>query len=105
MNFATTCLVPLQQASLCIDCETITATHTNCLACGSKALLNIATVLNNRRLSVLSPGDRPTVLQISMPRLRPRMVSHRSESALDLGAGRRKLHAAVTASAMPENTA
>jgi hypothetical protein len=38
--------VPLVQASLCLDCETITAANTNCLACGSHALLNVARVLN-----------------------------------------------------------
>jgi hypothetical protein len=43
-------LVPLSQASLCLDCETITAANTNCLGCGSRALLNIARVLNGRRL-------------------------------------------------------
>jgi hypothetical protein len=105
MNCATTHLVPLQQASLCMDCETITATHTNCLACGSKALLNIATVLNNRRLSVASAGDRPSVLQKSMSRPRSRMVFHRAELILDRGQVPRKLCVAASASAMPENTA
>ena len=38
--------VPLVQAALCLDCETITAANTNCLACGSHALLNVARVLN-----------------------------------------------------------
>jgi hypothetical protein len=105
MNFATTCLVPLQQASLCVDCETITATHSNCLACGSKALLNIATVLNNRRLSVLSYADRPGLLQILKARPRPRMASHRAESAVDRGLGHRKLRAAMPTPSMPESTA
>jgi len=41
-------LVPLQQANLCLDCELITAGHTECLVCGSRALLNIARVLSHR---------------------------------------------------------
>src|SRR5271156_2128720 len=35
-------LVPLRQASLCLDCETITTADTNCHACGSRALLNVS---------------------------------------------------------------
>jgi hypothetical protein len=38
--------VPLRQASLCMDCEMITAAHTRCSVCGSVALLNVAKVLN-----------------------------------------------------------
>jgi hypothetical protein len=105
MNTSPICLVPLQQASLCIDCETITAAHTNCLACGSKALLNIARVLNNRCLTGLAHGERTSLLQIPMPRPRQRMISHRAESGLDRGMGRRKVHSAVSASVMPENIA
>lgn len=39
--------VPLQQASLCLDCDMITAAHTHCSACGSIALLNLARTLNS----------------------------------------------------------
>jgi hypothetical protein len=46
MNASNLSLVPLQQASLCLDCETITAANTNCHACGSRALLNIARALD-----------------------------------------------------------
>jgi hypothetical protein len=104
MSTSTNCLVPLQQASLCMDCETITAAHTNCLACGSKALLNIARVLNNRRLAGLALADTPGVLQMSMPRARQRAVFHRAETNLDRGLGRRKVSSAISG-AMPENTA
>jgi hypothetical protein len=41
-------LVPLQQASLCLDCEAITAAHTTCLCCGSQALLNVARILDHK---------------------------------------------------------
>ena len=105
MNITTTCLVPLRLANLCIDCETITAAQTTCLACGSKALLNIAQVLNNRRVSGLGHGDAPSVVQISMPRPRHRMVSHRAESGLDRGLARRKVRMAISTAARPEGTA
>jgi hypothetical protein len=39
-------VVPLQKACLCLDCEMIVAAHTNCSACGSTALLNIARALS-----------------------------------------------------------
>jgi len=103
MNISTACLVPLQCASLCMDCETITAAHANCLACGSKALLSIARVLNNRRLSVLGHADRPGVLQISLARSSQR--TSRRELKLDKGLGRRKVHAAISGPAIPESTA
>ena len=105
MNITTTCLVPLREANLCIDCDTITAAHTTCLACGSKALLNIAQVLDNRRPSGLVHEDGPSVLQISAPRPRQRLVSRRAGLELDRALGRRKMHSAIAASAMPENPA
>lgn len=40
-------IVPLTHASLCLDCEMITATHASCLACGSVALINISRALNS----------------------------------------------------------
>lgn len=46
MNASRPSLVPLQHASLCMDCEMITAAHTHCSACGSAALLNLARTLN-----------------------------------------------------------
>lgn len=48
MNTYDVNLVPLQQASLCLDCEAITAAHTSCLCCGSQALLNIARILSEK---------------------------------------------------------
>jgi hypothetical protein len=48
-------LVPLQQASLCLDCEGITAGHTTCLCCGSQALLNIARILNHKVFDARRP--------------------------------------------------
>jgi len=46
MNTSNLSLVPLRQASLCLDCETITAAQSRCRACGSRALLNVARVLD-----------------------------------------------------------
>ena len=38
--------IPLQLATLCMDCNMITASTTDCLVCGSAALLNLARVMN-----------------------------------------------------------
>jgi hypothetical protein len=46
MNTSELSLVPLQQATLCLDCEMITAAHTRCFACGSVALMSLARALN-----------------------------------------------------------
>lgn len=46
MNTSELSLVPLQQASLCLDCDMITAAHTHCFACGSVALMSLARTLN-----------------------------------------------------------
>lgn len=51
-------LVPLRQASLCLDCETITTADTNCHACGSRALLNVSQVLDRQLPSDLASSDR-----------------------------------------------
>jgi hypothetical protein len=56
MNFTKLSLIPLQQASLCLDCETITAAHTHCFACGSTALLNLARTLNGGEYARTLPG-------------------------------------------------
>lgn len=46
MNSSKLSLVPLQLASLCLDCEMITPAHGRCIACGSAALLNVARTLS-----------------------------------------------------------
>jgi hypothetical protein len=40
-------MVPLKQASLCVNCEMITATLGNCPACGSIALINVSRALSH----------------------------------------------------------
>lgn len=49
MNNSNPSLIPLQRASLCLDCEVITPAHKSCLACGSAALLNLARALSGSR--------------------------------------------------------
>lgn len=51
-------LIPLKKASLCLDCEMITEAQTDCLACGSAALLNVSRALN-RSASVSLLPRRP----------------------------------------------
>jgi hypothetical protein len=46
MNSANANLIPLQFASLCLDCEMITQANGRCLACGSGALLSVARTLS-----------------------------------------------------------
>jgi hypothetical protein len=46
MNNSNPSLITLQQASLCLDCEMLTAAHKNCLACVSRALLSVARALS-----------------------------------------------------------
>jgi len=65
MNASNLSLVPLQQASLCLDCETITAAQTNCHACGSRALLNIARALNQPSHGALFRREPTAIARIS----------------------------------------
>jgi hypothetical protein len=73
-------LVPLRQASLCLDCDMISAAHTHCAACGSAALLNLARTLDGKGYGDLMP--RPLVVAhisarsaykpVSVSNIRPR---------------------------------
>ena len=74
-------LVPLQQASLCLDCETITAAYANCLACGSRALLNLGRVLSQRSTD-FSDEMNTTSVPTSFP-LRHRHPFHPSDHGMD----------------------
>lgn len=51
MNTSELSLVPLQHASLCMDCEMITASQAHCVACGSAALMSLARALNGKARS------------------------------------------------------
>jgi hypothetical protein len=86
VNNSNISLVPLQQANLCLDCEAITAAHTNCLCCGSQALLNIARILNHRAANVrLTKSSIPLCVASTRPRGVSRMES--SVEYLDRGRG------------------
>jgi hypothetical protein len=65
MDTSNLSLVPLRQANLCLDCETITTASTNCQACGSQALLNVARALNPPRPSELAFSGRASVVGYS----------------------------------------
>jgi len=80
MNASKISAVPLQHANLCMDCEAITAAPTNCLACGSRALLSIARVLNQRALAEPAQREVPAILQITVPSVRQRVVSWKERS-------------------------
>ena len=54
MNKSNPSLIPLQRASLCLDCEVITPAQKSCLACGSAALLNIARALSGPQYAGLT---------------------------------------------------
>jgi hypothetical protein len=69
-------LVPLRQATLCLDCENITTAHANCHACGSRALLNVARALNHQRPFDLACSGRTAAVPISVPRVRQREPFH-----------------------------
>jgi hypothetical protein len=56
MNSAKLSIVPFRQASLCLDCDMVTAAHTHCFVCGSAALLNLARTLNGEDDAALMPA-------------------------------------------------
>lgn len=66
MNTADLNLVPLKLATLCLDCETITAGHMHCHACGSRALLNIARALSRPSSSPAVANLEPAAI-VQMP--------------------------------------
>lgn len=88
MNTSNLSLVPLRQASLCLDCETIMTTQTNCHACGSRALLNVARALNRQHLSDLVCSGRRSVVQMSLAHVRQRDAFHRGAPNLGRNRGR-----------------
>lgn len=65
MNSSKLSLVPLQLASLCLDCEMIAPAHGRCIACGSVALLTIARTLSRPGAIQLPRGDNLAVDHIA----------------------------------------
>jgi hypothetical protein len=88
VNTSNLSLIPLRLASLCLDCETITTTHTNCHACGSRALLNVARALNRQHLSDLVCSGRRSVVQMPVAHVRQRDRFHRGAPKLGRNRGR-----------------
>jgi len=82
-------LVPLRRASLCLDCETITAAHTNCLACGSQALLNIARALSHQRTPGFVSSETTRGLRVAARPMHYSESFARVDSNLHAGLGRR----------------
>jgi hypothetical protein len=60
--------IRLNQASLCLDCEMITAETKTCAVCGSSALMNVARILGQpmhlRRLTVERSDERHETRQV-----------------------------------------
>ena len=65
MNSSGSSVVPLQLASLCLDCEMITPTCGRCIACGSVALLNVARMLSRPGAIQFSSSGSQAVPQVS----------------------------------------
>jgi hypothetical protein len=61
MNSSKLSSVPLQFASLCLDCEFITCANGRCLSCGSSALLSLARMLNGETRMPLREPRAETV--------------------------------------------
>jgi hypothetical protein len=56
-------LIPLQRASLCLDCEIITLAQKSCLACGSAALLSVARALGGAQYAGISRLSRTAIAE------------------------------------------
>lgn len=61
MNKPNPSLIPLQRASLCLDCEVITPAQKSCLACGSAALLNVARALSGSQYTGIAGLSNPAI--------------------------------------------
>lgn len=105
MNIGNLDLVPLRQASLCMDCETITAAHTNCLACGSRALLNIARALDYQDPPRQRVSERVEIICMPVRRSNERGISSGVESSLRRIVAHRNTHSARFGTRRSENRA
>jgi hypothetical protein len=64
MNNLNPSLIPLQRASLCLDCEVITPAQKSCLACGSMALLNVARALSGPHYADVAGLGNPAIADV-----------------------------------------
>jgi hypothetical protein len=65
MNKPNPSLIPLQRASLCLDCEVITPAQKSCLACGSAALLNVARALSGPQYPGIAGLSNPAIAGVT----------------------------------------
>ena len=87
MNKSNPSLIPLQRASLCLDCEVITPAQKSCLACGSAALLNVARALSRPQCAGIAGLSNPAIA--SMPRRHYQQGTNFMHSTLDAASGGR----------------
>jgi len=64
MNNSNPSLIPLQRASLCLDCEVITPEHKTCLACGFVALLDVARALSGPGYAGIARLNRTAIADV-----------------------------------------
>jgi hypothetical protein len=83
MNTSKLSLVPLCQASLCMDCDMITAADTHCIACGSAALLNLAKALNGEEYTDLVQPQLVAPANFPGQRVRRVRILHHSDAGMN----------------------
>jgi hypothetical protein len=89
MNTSEFSLVPWQKASLCLDCDMITAAQTNCLACGSVALMYLPRTLDGGECGNPIPQGLATVATASIRHSRGPRVLGGTASIRQRPAGRK----------------
>jgi hypothetical protein len=67
MNNSNPSLIPLQRASLCLDCEVITPAHKTWLACGSVALLIVARALSGAGYAGIARLNSTAIADVDKP--------------------------------------
>ena len=76
---AETQVLPLMEAVLCVDCEMVSnSSRGHCLACGSRALLNVATALGGPLHAKSENGRKAIGHALPAPVLVMRHSQHRS---------------------------
>jgi len=69
--------VPLNQASLCLDCEMVTAAPNCCPACGSGALMSISRALSRPDCTSFLTIDNTIINERPQRTMMPRAFSFR----------------------------
>jgi len=63
-------LVPLRLANLCLDCEMITPAQSQCMACGSTALMNLARTLSQSEVKHDPRNNAAVLTHVAARRVR-----------------------------------